>query len=334
MVCVQARTAPTKRGIAYCFNIIMILFVGNSDNESLELVKLSNPTVIPIVHKSQISELNKISIGFVSLCDHSIEDFISILLFADELIYVASELWNHQDTKLKTEAWVRYFSHTKEVKNIPFYTTTSNILDLEDKRKCQSRQLWIGGDSFTAGIGVSKNQRWGQLVADKLNLPVSFLARDSASNPWVADQILRSNISKEDIVIWALTGIGRFTYFNQNTFEYLVNRDSSDKLISKKLLVATDYPFYLTKLAIDQVIKKSKNVGFTLAIVLYPFLTYEQDLELFNYLSQYNFLILGYNYESNGEVFIDLGSDNNHPGPKHHQYIADKIYKSLDQIIN
>ena len=98
-------------------------------------------------------------------------------------------------------------------------------------------------------------------------------------------------------------------------------------------MIATDYPFYLTKLAIDQVIEKSKNVGFTLAIILNQFFTYEQDLELFNYLSQYNFLILGYNYESTG-VLIDLGSDNNHPGPKHHQYMADKIYKSLDQIIN
>jgi len=310
----------------------LILFVGNSDNKSLDTVKITHPDVVSIIDSNQLLILDKINVGYVSICDHDIKDFVSILSAAQEITYVTSDSWDNADAKTITETWVRFFSHIKKVNNIPSYTTTSKILHLEDQRASPSKQLWACGCSFTAGVGLNKNQRWGQLVADKLNLPVSFLARNGASNPWVADQILRSDIGRDDIVVWALTGIGRLTYFNNDAFEFLVLQDSSDKLITKKLMASSDYTFYLAKLALDQVIKKSKDVGFKLAIVLFPFFTYEQELELFEYLSQYNFLILGYEVGSHGFDFLDLASDNHHAGPKHNQYWAEKIYKSLDLI--
>jgi hypothetical protein len=45
-----------------------------------------------------------------------------------------------------------------------------NFLNLADSRKTNSYQLWVAGCSFAHGIGIQRDQRFGQLLAEKLNL--------------------------------------------------------------------------------------------------------------------------------------------------------------------
>ena len=84
---------------------------------------------------------------------------------------------------------------------------------MADHRQGNDKQLWVSGCSFADGIGVSKQQRYGQLVADKLLLPVSFLTSPGSSIPWAADQILRSDIRANDIIIWGITAINRYVSY-------------------------------------------------------------------------------------------------------------------------
>ena len=57
--------------------------------------------------------------------------------------------------------------------------------------------------------------------SNKLNLPVSFLTKVGSSNTWAKDQILRSNIKKNDIVIWGLTSAIRMPYFHNGLLRHI-----------------------------------------------------------------------------------------------------------------
>ena len=83
-------------------------------------------------------------------------------------------------------------SKEKEVIGLEDLTyKTNEFRTLVDSRKTDNPQLWSVGCSHTYGVGVDKSQRYGQLLAEKIQLPVSFLAQDGSSTAWAADQILR-----------------------------------------------------------------------------------------------------------------------------------------------
>ena len=89
-----------------------------------------------------------------------------------------------------------------------------------DQRRGNNPQLWIAGCSIAHGYltnfdRIYLDERYGQLVANYLSLPVSFLTMVSSSIPWAADQILRADITAGDTIIWGLTSVNRFmTYYN------------------------------------------------------------------------------------------------------------------------
>ena len=58
----------------------------------------------------------------------------------------------------------------------------------------------------------------------KLNLPVSTLAQGGTSIFWAADQILRSDIRKDDIVIFMLTSTHRFPYYTNSQLKHITFR--------------------------------------------------------------------------------------------------------------
>lgn len=96
--------------------------------------------------------------------------------------------------------------------------TNCNLIWLADERKSDAPQVWTAGCSFALGVGVDAHQRYGQIVAETLGMEVSFLSILGSSIPWAADQILRSDIRKGDIVIWGLTNISRYVTFKNNIF--------------------------------------------------------------------------------------------------------------------
>ena len=225
--------------------------------------------------------------------------------------------------------------NTKKFK--PYY---SLYLDLVDTRKTEHSQLWVSGCSITAGEGVNDTDRYGYLLSKKLNIPVSFLAANGSSIEWAADQIIRSNIKKNDIVVWGLTAVERFPFWatDVNALEHvstgkirnnLVNE--TEKYYSKKqinLMTLDPTRLYKMQTCVRQVIKFCNLVGAKLLIVglISPYKANYYFAECVEFIQ--------YTQDDNAfpTSFTDLGTDKMHPGPKQHKQYANFCYNQLKRL--
>jgi hypothetical protein len=206
------------------------------------------------------------------------------------------------------------------------------LLRLVDKRKTDNSQLWIAGCSFSHGIGVDPDCRYGQLVANQLDMSVSFLTCGGSSIPWASDQILRSDVKNNDIVIWGLTAVARMPCFYKNKIEHLNinyyrtkgNIDPNIKLIH----LFSDTRIYEAITSIHRVINFCNKLNVKLIIVNLL------DIELNNYLHNIPNYISLVNCVGTDDknLLLDYGSDNVHPGILTHQYYANEILKNINYI--
>jgi len=258
-----------------------------------------------------------------------------VLQQANKIVYAPPVVWSdnrHGKSSMKdwTEDYLQIFSFRCQVDNyIPVKThNQESILKLVDVRKTNEQQLWIAGCSVSHGIGVTKDTRYGKLLAEKLNLEVSFLTWGSSSIIWASDQILRSDIQSGDIVVWGLTSWSRqpfykndtLTHVSSSTFLTLPNFEiTPDTLTSDNL-------FYQTLTSVFQVINFCKKIGAKLVIASLI------DDYVVSYLTQFPNLIMLYHIwgrSGGADNFLDIGSDNKHPGIKTHQFYADEIYQKI-----
>lgn len=301
-----------------------VLFVGDgSDNLFLSAQRYDPST--KLIDSDSISHLANISTGHISLCDLSSEEqFKYALEQADELYYVPIS-----DTdatlKQKTESWLRYQSHRKPVHNLP-NSKSLPILELVDLRKTKDPQLWVAGCSFTYGVGVNQQERWGDVLATMLKLPVSTLANPGSSIRWAADQILRSDIQAHDIVVWGVTGLNRFPYYDREIHHvcqtYYKNNPNFNSLINQRLLV-TDHLLYESIISIEQVIRYCRLIGCKLVLTHFYLDLYNHESAIIEYLTKFDF------YVDFGDSKLDYGADGDHPGPKQHRIYAETVYEFL-----
>jgi hypothetical protein len=307
----------------------LVLFVGNVDSSLQDVASQYSPKA-KLIEPKDVSTLNKLSVGYISIGDHTIEDFITVLDHASEIFYVPSNSWHHPDTQKQTEYHLRLFSHKTPVHNLD-KIPTDNMLYLADSRKTEEPQLWVAGCSSAIGTGVEKHQTYGAAVGRALNLSLSVLAEPGSSLLWASDQILRSNIRKDDIVIWGITGVSRFPFYRDNSVTH-VNIVSYQKfpeinqIINKKILVS-DHILYLAVTSIQKVIEQARTIGYKLVLMQLPLNPADHELYMQHYLSQFECVIRTYSDSNNS--FIDYGSDGEHPGPLQHQYYAQLILDYL-----
>lgn len=258
----------------------------------------------------------------------------NILNHADRIVYCPPNRWSDGKTfdlldptscmQGLTENLLLMLPKSKKIEN---FSVTNGIIDpipLSDNRKSQGQQLWISGCSISHGVGVKSNQRYGQLLADELELPVSFLTRVGAAIDWSSDQVIRSDIKKGDIVVWGLSSIERLTYIHNNkllngvTVLSYDNDRNLEKIVSKKELVSQNN-FFHQNYSIDRVINFCKLCEIQLIIV--GILTAPSILRYLN--NKTNFFQFPYKISFDSEFintiqFDDLGTDNIHPGPIQH----------------
>lgn len=187
----------------------------------------------------------------------------------------------------------------------------NNILKLADIRKSSSPQIWGVGCSFTVGVGVDPEQTYIRLLADYLKLPLSLLAEPASSVSWAADQILRSDIRKDDIVVWGLTEFNRLPTFNNQVDHITV----SDPIFPKHLLVSS-YTTYIGITSVFQVINFCQKIGAKL--IIGGFLLSNEIAEMLEGTPEF-FLSVPHYYKSNRHEYVDFGEDNLHPGPEQHK---------------
>lgn len=249
---------------------------------------------------------------------------IDLYKIPNDKMYQFGRLYNHL-MKCAGKVYPETFLN-QDVLQLSRYTVT------QADRANSSPIIWTAGCSFTAGTGVQESERWGKLLADRLNMNEKMLAYPGTSIAWSADQILRSDIQAGDIVVWGLTSIERFDYavdwklksqvagtYNEIPAElqyWNLDYFSSNTLI---LLYLRD---------ILQVINYCNKI--------------KAKLYIANMLDQTWFSILFRDYDNFidliGETiidenlnFLDLGNDNLHPGPKQHKHYAERIFNLIER---
>lgn len=192
-------------------------------------------------------------------------------------------------------------------------------LDLIEQRASTSPCLWVAGGSDSMGMGVDNNQRFGYLLGQKLNLPVTHLTKPSASIEYIADQILRSDIQSGDTIVWGLTPECRAPKAKNGK---VVGYEQSGKF---EVYTLTDETrLYKAVTSVYQVVNFCKKLKCNLLIL--PFYASE--------LLQTQLLPLKEFYPMSVPVcYVDFGTDGIHPGPKQHQLYADLCYQQLTNLV-
>ena len=323
---------------------MITLFVGDTGSYLADAAHLHDKSAILITSKN-IAELTNATSGtyYTSLGDLSGLLLPIAMDIADEIIYLPPDKWTDSiksaspTMKELTEFCCLYFNDKKTVQNIRNLVQDdeiSNMLMLADHRKTKSKQMWSVGCSITHGCDIPINLRYGQLLANQLNLDVSFLTQSGSSNEWAADQILRSDIKKNDIVIWGLTSFDRFPYYNKQTVSHITNtyylRNAKFRSIVPIEMLDDMNNVYKNISSIHQVINYCKKVGADL--ILAGILVSSNHLPYITNLSNFTQLHGIHGLRGNGGVYLDLGTDNKHPGVITHQWYADQICSKIKKL--
>ena len=196
-------------------------------------------------------------------------------------------------------------------------------------RKDLDPVLWTAGCSWTSAFGVEDQERWGHLVANKLNVNEVNLAKPGASIWDASDQILRSDLQKDDIVVWGLTNLGRVEAVVENKLRsYPIRGAEEFDFFDYKIDHFSSNTQYLVALRqIHQVINFCNKVEAKLYIINFldpawlplAMKTHPRFLDLQHPLKD----------QQDDWKLIDYASDNHHPGPKQHQEYAEKISKFI-----
>jgi hypothetical protein len=318
----------------------IVILIGDVGSYLADIAKQLDPTA-SLVTKSNCVDLAS-GVYYTSLGDFDqLADFVQLLAQADTLIYQPPDQWSDCDSagfsymKVWTEFYLLFYQSRAEVLEIHSLVPPdiNSMLALSNRRHSDQPQLWNVGCSITHGVGVEDHERYGQLVADFLNLPVSFLSASGSSIPWAADQILRSDIRENDIVVWGLTSHSRFPYYSDNVLvhvnaSYYQQNPQFNSVVDLSKLDSANMQ-YSSVVAIAQVVNFCKKIGATLIIagVLV-------DRHFIQYAARFpNYIqLLGNTGHDESTLFIDLGTDNNHPGPAAHKYYAKHIINKINTI--
>lgn len=313
------------------------LFVGDIDYSLSESAKQYDQNAY-LIDSNNYDQLHT-GVAYTSIADlPTLLAFSALLTQADKIIYAPpkSGIWSDSVRGVsKQKEWTENYlsghllKHDKIIQNftIPIPDDFINITKMHE-RISDKQQLWISGCSVSNGYGVTTDQRYANIIASKLNMPLINLSADAASILWSGNQILMSDIKQDDIVIWGISTTSRFPYYdwenkklNHITLENKIQQFSFDD----RFLV----DFTLVYLSINSILSVKnfcKNVGakLVLAGVLASF-------ELARYLKDTPEYIHLHNFWGHDitEVFIDTGFDGLHPGPETHQWYADQILNFL-----
>lgn len=328
----------------------LYVFVGDIDNSLSVAARSFDPQAYLIDSTNYsnflITTLDRDTTVYTCLGDlpKNLEIFFSICCAADEVFYNPPNKWSDGKTVDEfdpgnsiqglTEGLLSLISNYTKVSGLHI-TEPEQPIQLVDKRKDNGPQLWVAGCSVSHGIGVSRNQRFGQLLADELNLQCSFLTRPGSAIDWASDQIIRSDIRSGDIVVFGLTHFARLTHVHNKKLILVTSRAYETFPELKKIIpqhnLLTENTFYHHLTAIDRCINFCNKVNAKL--IMLGLLTAGDYNLLRHLINKKNFFQYPYKFV-NRDIFSyqfeDLGSDGEHPGAKQHQLYKDFVLKHLN----
>lgn len=275
--------------------------------------------------------------GYTSVGDiENLTNFLNLCLAADSIFFVPPDHWSKIESRQWTESILLFVSQYTIVHNLNLiknkHKFLSSIVDhLADSRKTDSSQLWAVGCSITHGVGVSEEESWKYHAAQSLKLEYSSLSCSSSSIVWQANQICQSDIRTGDIVFWGLTSHQRIDVITNN--QSLLHLQQSRYTETPNLI--TQFPpdiltstslIYHNIVAIKSAYNFCKKIGAKLVILG---LMYDWDsvYNLYNIPVFRQYLVWPNEY-------VDLGTDNQHPGPLQHKLFAKEFVSLYETLYN
>jgi hypothetical protein len=316
------------------------IFFGDNDVELSKIATSADPSAFLLTSKNYIDYVNGLDFttAYTGLADlpKDISLVVKILDLADTITYCPPAVWSGTGIQEYTEFLLLMFNKFKNnvinlnLDNLNF----SKYVSLADTRRVDGTQLWVAGCSFSHGVGITSENRYGELLSKKLNLPVSHLTQSGSSIEWAADQILRSDVRENDIVVWGLTNEYRFPYWNNKTdkaghiTQSVIDSGTNftlDRFVAKQLICNDNHLQYQAIIHIFQVINFCKKINAKLLIL--GLLTSHLSVLFLNNIKEFfpYFNTSSFNH-------IDYGDDNLHPGIKQHQAYAEYCHQSLKKL--
>lgn len=310
---------------------MITLFVGDTETVG-NRARTYDINAYPIDHdnwQSFVSAPEPNSVIYSSLADlPKITDKINamwdLITIADQILYHPTSIktsvtgfsWEFYDDEFLQYLLFCASKNGKSVIGLPQIPVRS-YCGLESTRTDDDVVLWISGCSVSHGVGVERSQRYGEILSKKLQLPCNYLTLPGASIEWSADQILRSDIQKHDVIIWGLTSEHRAPKIENGFLGAWLRKTKQDL---DYLYDETRYYKALT--SVYQVSNFCQKIGARLLI--FPLVCSERlQLDL---MLQSNYYQTPYQFK-----FVDFGTDGSHPGPKQHNIWAEFCIEKISQ---
>jgi len=306
------------------------VYVGDNDESIAVLARQNSPDAFLVEHLNfeQFLKTNKKNITvYTSLSDlpkitNDRAVLYEILNKADVIYYAPPKKWSDQETDFfsntSKQSLTLFFlflinNQKNNVVNLDLSDYTDNqYIFLESHRTNQTQSIWSAGCSIAHGVGIDPDFRYAKLVSTVTNLPLIDLSKGGSSIEHAADQILRSNIRKDEIVIWGLTEETRHVVWNSNTKKSAAGEHN--------VYTLTETRIYKSLISVHQVVNFCSKIGAKL--ILLPIICSENFCLLLSELDEF--------YQLPFQTkFIDYGSDNLHPGPMQHKMYADFCLKII-----
>ena len=266
------------------------------------------------------------------VCQHAKE----LVMVGIDLDYVAHVIDADEMYNLGRLYYEFYRNQSKVADGKLFDQLSFELFDnLTATRPCSSSVLWTVGCSYTFGDGVLPHQRWGQILSEKINLQEISLSKSGASIHWAADQIMRSDLRKGDVLVWGLTTIPRIEfadgwYLNTGTLFNAVNSKTNRDLYK-------DFNYYTSRTHVLQCIHDILaviNFCRIANVELYVINLIETSWLPMVFAKYENFLDLTVK-SSIASTHIpipkDIGLDDLHPGPTQHEEYAELIFNFIQE---
>jgi len=321
---------------------MITLFIGDSDS-SAKSAAFAFDSGAALLELSTVDSFFKTKSGtfFTGLCFiQDLDLFSKICQSATEIYYCPPAVWSdskkgHSEQQKYVEIVLCFASQTIPVHGLDLQNNPYSFLDHDyrhDQRKTDNRQIWITGCSITQGDGVDQEETWKHIVSQRFDMPYSDLSLRGSSIMWQSDQLCQADIRPGDLVFWGLTTHVRLPviYEPDNSLFHLHAGSYQKPYLREKVkpypidLLTNKTLVYHNVMAIRRAVNFCKKAGADITIMA---LMYDWDLI-------YNFYCVPQVRQALSwpEEWLDLGTDNIHPGPHQHARIARQFidfYKKL-----
>jgi hypothetical protein len=315
------------------------LFVGDVGKYlAVEAKKFAND--VTLVSKKNLEKFlqHPTRCGYTSLADiGSAESLRKICYSAHRIVYVPPDTWANESYGQRTEQLLYYIQQSvtyygpvltlNPPAELNFLQSGASI----DPRVGQDSQIWVVGCSVSHGVGVETHETYAHVLQHTFNRPVTKLTCPGSSIAWAGDQICRADIKKDDLIFWGITSWDRLTYAYDKIYHVHARNipqfDTPESLNTHRFIddLESANTTYMDYLSILRACNFSEKLGAKLIM-----------LGLLPDWKNYHIVINRYNFKQLvgpfTNAFIDLGTDNLHPGPKQHQQFAQEFVKFYKEI--